>query len=352
MNKILVIGLGAGDLEQLPLGIYNTLKKSENLYVRTKEHPVIAELEQEGLVFHSFDPIYEKFANFADVYEEICTSLLQLAKEHSLVYAVPGHPLVAEYTVQLLLERGLEQEVNIEIGGGQSFLDPLFQALKIDPIDGFQLLDATNLKRDDIQIKQHCLIGQVYDMFTASEVKLTLMEKLPDDYPIYIVTAAGSKNEQIKKVPLYELDRDWAVNNLTTVYVPPVEDETIRYKDFTKLREIIAELRGPHGCPWDKEQTHQSLQKYLLEEANEFIEAINEGDIDHMVEELGDVLLQVMLHAQIGEDEGYFSIDDVVHSISEKMIRRHPHVFGDVKADTVEEVLKNWQEIKRQEKEE
>ena len=123
------------------------------------------------------------------------------------------------------------------------------------------------------------------------------------------------------------------VDNLTTVYVPPVKDETILFKEFAKLRQVIAELRGPNGCPWDKKQTYQSLKKYLIEEAYELIEAINNDDIDHMIEELGDVLLQVMLHAQIGEDEGYFSIDDVIYGITAKMIRRHPHVFGNVEVN-------------------
>jgi tetrapyrrole methylase family protein/MazG family protein len=149
---------------------------------------------------------------------------------------------------------------------------------------------------------------------------------------------------------LYELDREFALNNLTSVYIPPVKDEKILLKNFSKLREIIAELREPNGCPWDMEQTHESLKKYLIEETYEVIDAISSGDIDHLIEELGDVLLQVMLHAQIGEDDGYFSIDEVIEGLSAKMIRRHPHVFGDIQANTAEEVVQNWQEIKKEEK--
>lgn len=344
------MGLGAGDIDQLPIGIYRQIKQSEHTYLRTKEHPVVKELMEEGLKFQSFDDIYEKHDTFEEVYEEISGQLFALAEKDSILYAVPGHPLVAERTVQLLLERGRAHNIEVEIGGGQSFLDPLFQALKIDPIEGFQLLDATSLNREEVEIQQHIIIGQVYDTFMASEVKLTLMEKLPDDYEVYIVTAAGSKSENIRKVPLFELDREVTLDNLTSVYVPPVSDDVILYKQFPKLRQIIAELRGPNGCPWDKEQTHHSLKKYLIEEAYELIEAINEEDIDHMVEELGDVLLQIMLHAQIGEDDGYFSIEEVIESISAKMVRRHPHVFGDVNAETADDVVKNWKEIKQAEK--
>jgi tetrapyrrole methylase family protein/MazG family protein len=350
VKKIEIVGLGAGDLEQLPVGVYKKLLHAPQLFLRTKEHPVISELEKEGLSYTSFDSVYEKYDQFEAVYEEIARTLLNLAQTEAVIYAVPGHPLVAEQTVQLLLEYGPKEDVEIIIGGGQSFLDALFASLKIDPVEGFQLLDGTALSASQLQIDQHIIISQVYDQFTASNVKLTLMEKLPDDYQVYIVTAAGSKQEHIEKLPLYELDRNVSINNLTSVYVPPVTEEEILLKNFSKLRAIIAELRGPNGCPWDKEQTHESLKKYLIEETYEVIDAIDSEDIDHLIEELGDVLLQVLLHAQIGEDDGYFSIDDVIEAVSAKMIRRHPHVFGNVIAANSEEVLQNWQEIKKQEK--
>lgn len=349
-NKIIIIGLGAGDLDQLPLGVYKKIKQAENLFLRTKEHPVISELEGEELDYQSFDDIYEKHDGFEAVYEEITEVLLEQAGKGQVIYAVPGHPLIAERTVQLLLERGPEKGIEIEIGGGQSFLDAMFQSLAIDPIEGFQLLDGTDLSTESMNFSSHTIIGQVYDPFVASEVKLTLMEKLPDDYEVFIVTAAGSSNEVIKRIPLYELDRETELSNLTSVYVPPVRNEEILYKEFGKLRSIIAQLRGPDGCPWDRKQTHQSLKKYLIEEAYELLEAIDNEDIDHVIEELGDVLLQVVLHAQIGEDEGYFTIDDVIEGLSAKMVRRHPHVFGERVAENEEEVMRNWQEIKEQEK--
>jgi tetrapyrrole methylase family protein / MazG family protein len=350
VKKIEILGLGAGDLEQLPVGVYKKLLNAGTLFLRTKEHPVVLDLEKEGLTYTSFDSTYEKHDQFEQVYEEIAQTLLQKADRETVVYAVPGHPLVAERTVQLLLDYGPKQGVEISIGGGQSFIDALFTSVKIDPIEGFQLLDGTSLHKAQLQIDQHMIISQVYDQFIASNVKLTLMEKLPDDYQVFIVTAAGSSQEIIEKVPLYELDRNVSINNLTSVYVPPVQEEQILLKNFSKLREIIAELRSPTGCPWDREQTHESLKKYLIEETYEVIDAINNGDIDHLIEELGDVLLQVMLHAQIGEDDGYFSIDDIIEGLSAKMIRRHPHVFGNVQADNAEEVVRNWQEIKQLEK--
>jgi tetrapyrrole methylase family protein/MazG family protein len=350
MNEITIIGLGAGDLEQLPLGIYKKLIQTGQCYVRTADHPVIGDLKREGIDFTAFDGIYEKHDQFEDVYEEIAETLLDEASNRSVLYAVPGHPMVAEKTVQLLLEKGPALGIAIKLEGGQSFLDPLFQAVRIDPIEGFQLLDGTDLSPDDLHITQHMIIGQVYDAFSASDVKLTLMEKLPDDYEVYIVTAAGSSQEKVTKCALFELDRQMELSNLTSVYVPPVKDEALRYREFSKLRRVIAELRGPDGCPWDKKQTHESLKKYLIEEAYELIDSIDEGDDEGMVGELGDVLLQVMLHSQIGEDEGMFTIDDVIEGITAKMIRRHPHVFGDVEVNGEEDVLVNWQKIKEGEK--
>jgi tetrapyrrole methylase family protein / MazG family protein len=347
-KKISIIGLGAGDLNQLSLGIYRKIKETKHLYLRTKEHPVVADLSKEGITFQSFDEIYEKHDQFENVYEEIVTKLCSEANDKDLVYAVPGHPLVAEKTVQLLLEKKSEYTVSVE--GGQSFIDPLFTALEIDPIEGFQFVDALTFKNAQLQLEQHIIICQVYDQMIASDVKLNLMEQLPDDYEVYIVTAAGSELEEIKKVKLFELDRGMELTNLTSVYVPPVKEERLLYHQFTTLRSVITALRGPGGCPWDQEQTHKSLKKYLLEEAYELLEAIDNEDDEHMAEELGDVLLQIMLHSQIAEEEGMFTVNDVILGVTEKMIRRHPHVFGDVTATSVDDVLSNWNEIKRMEK--
>ncbi|TWT02175.1 nucleoside triphosphate pyrophosphohydrolase [Planococcus sp. CPCC 101016] len=350
MNTIHIIGLGAGDLDQLPLGVYKKLKAADNLYVRTEDHPVLAELAPEGITFKSFDSIYEKHDAFSPVYEEIAETLIDLSQQASVVYAVPGHPLVAEQTVQNLIAAEKQGRCQLAIEGGHSFLDSLFGALRIDPIEGFQLMDGTEMTSDQVNMTQHLLIAQVYDSFSASEVKLTLMEKYPDDYPVTIVTAAGSADEVLRTVPLHELDRSSEVNNLTTVYVPPAVEQTQRLKEWQTFRSIIAKLRSPEGCPWDREQTHESLSPFLIEEAHELLQAIQEENDEAIADELGDVLLQVFLHAQIGQDNGYFQLEDVLESISSKMIRRHPHVFGDVSAEDSEQVVANWQEIKAQEK--
>ncbi|WP_164670629.1 nucleoside triphosphate pyrophosphohydrolase [Virgibacillus doumboii] len=346
-NKIEIIGLGAGNLDQLPLGVYKKITNTNHsVFVRTKDHPVINALQNEGVSFTSFDHIYETSDQFETVYQNITEILLEEAAGSSVIYAVPGHPMLAEKTVQLLLE---QEKVTVEVSGGQSYLDDLFTALKIDPIDGFQFVDGTGFDRSQLNYRQHIIFCQVYDHFIASDVKLSLLEDLPPDHSISVVEAAGSNQEKITKVPLEELDRSIEVSNLTSVYIPPVPSHMLNHT-FSRLREVIAVLRGPDGCPWDKKQTHETLREYAVEEVYELIEAIDEQDDEGIVEELGDILLQVMLHSQIGEDDGYFTVNEVIGSITNKMIHRHPHIFADKSVESIDDVYKTWDALKQEEK--
>ncbi|QDX91976.1 nucleoside triphosphate pyrophosphohydrolase [Brevibacillus laterosporus] len=352
VNTIYVVGLGAGNLDQMPLGMYKRLKQTNHLYVRTADHPVLDQLVDEGLTYTSFDTIYEKNDSFEQVYQEIVQHLLsKVKKEGEVTYAVPGHPLVAERTVQLLLSHAVEEQVEVEVLGGQSFLDPLFARLAIDPIEGFALLDATSMKADQVNPGLHTVIAQVYDQMSASDAKLTLMEVLPDEYEVVVATAVGIEGREIvERLPLYDLDRVEHLGNLSLIYVPPATEESVKQRQFSYLKDVIATLRGPEGCPWDRKQTHQSLRRYLLEEAYETVEAIDEDDVDALCEELGDVLLQIMLHAQIASEEGYFTIEDIISTLTAKMIRRHPHVFGESEVADADAVVVNWEQIKAQEK--
>ena len=346
-HKIEIIGLGAGDINQLALGIYKKLIDANNvIYTRTLDHPAVQSLMEEGVTLESFDEHYEMHDQFADVYQSIVENLLEEAKKKPVIYTVPGHPMLAEKTVQLLLE---QKEVEVKVTGGHSYLDDLFTAIKMDPIEGFQFVDGTSFERSQLDFRHHIIFCQVYDRFIASNVKLTLLEDLPADYEVVVVEAAGSENEKMNRIPLNELDHSMEISNLTSVYVPPAPDSFLNHT-FNRLREVIRALRAPGGCPWDRKQTHETLREYAIEEVYELIDAIDDQDDEGIIEELGDILLQVMLHSQIGEDDGYFMVDDVIRSITEKMIHRHPHVFADTKVETVEDVYKNWDELKREEK--
>lgn len=358
--QISVVGLGSGGAEQLTLGIWKLLQSADQLFVRTKHHPVIALLDEESIGYTSFDDVYERHHNFPDVYEEIVAALIDHTKKLAaqgkaahVVYAVPGHPMVAESTVQQLLARCETEGIKLDIRGGESFLDAAFAALRFDPIEGFALLDAADLQPAQLQPQLHTIIGQVYDQYTASDVKLALMERYPDDYEVIVGHALGvAEQEQIIKLPIYELDRIEGYHNLSIIYVPRSTDDALRNRTFDRLHEIIAVLRGPNGCPWDMEQTHQSIRKNFIEELYEALEAIDADDPAAMQEEFGDVLLQIMLHSQMEEELGSFSVYDVLQSLNEKLIYRHPHVFGENSASDAEDALKNWEAMKAKEQEE
>ncbi|SUY34640.1 nucleotide pyrophosphohydrolase [Clostridium perfringens] len=344
-----IMGLGPGAYEALTIGALKELKNNKNIYFRTEKHPTVDFLKDEGIKFESYDHAYEKYDSFDDVYKYIAEDLITKIKDdEDLIYAVPGHPLVAEKSVINLIELCKENNIQYEVLPAVSFVDAMMEALQVDPIEGVKIIDAFDMKNQILDKRVGTIITQVYNNFIASEVKLRLLEGYEDDTEIIFVRAAGIEGlESIRKIPLYELDWQEDIDYLTSIYIPK---DLGNKKDFQDLLDIIETLRNPGGCPWDREQTHESLKSALLEECYEVIDAIENEDEDALIEELGDVLLQVVFHASIGKEDGYFDIMDVIGGISNKMINRHPHVFGNEEANTSEQVLVNWDEIKKEEK--
>lgn len=344
-----IMGLGPGAYEALTIGALKELKNNKNIYFRTEKHPTVDFLKDEGIKFESYDHAYEKYDSFDDVYKYIAEDLITKIKDdEDLIYAVPGHPLVAEKSVVNLIELCKENNIQYEVLPAVSFVDAMMEALQVDPIEGVKIIDAFDMKNQILDKRVGTIITQVYNNFIASEVKLRLLEGYEDDTEIIFVRAAGVEGlESIRKIPLYELDWQEDIDYLTSIYIPK---DLGNKKDFQDLLDIIETLRNPGGCPWDREQTHESLKSALLEECYEVIDAIENEDEDALIEELGDVLLQVVFHASIGKEDGYFDIMDVIGGISNKMINRHPHVFGNEETNTSEQVLVNWDEIKKEEK--
>lgn len=348
-----VVGLGSGDDNQLTLGVLRKLESASRIFLRTAEHPVVRFLQERGLAFETFDKVYEANESFEAVYESITAELIRLAQEAagSIVYAVPGHPFVAEKTTKLLKEHCPAAGIELQVIGGESFLDQAFARFGFDPIEGFQLLDASELSPRTLNPRLHTVIGQVYDMYTASEAKLSLMELYPDDHTVYVGHALGVEGqEQLLELPLYELDRIEGYGNLSLIYIPRSDSEALMNRTFERLHEIVQILRSPEGCPWDREQTHLSIRKNLIEETYEVLETLDDDDPDAMCEEMGDLLLQIMLHSQMEEENGTFTVYDVIAGLNEKLIRRHPHVFGTSGAEDADEALVRWDEVKAEEK--
>lgn len=346
MHTIYIFGLGPSNVSQMPKGIYERIMEQEKIYLRTMEHPAAIELKEQGVQIESFDSIYEdQGEDFEKVYATIVTQLKELATEADVYYGVPGHPAVAETTVQILLKENIPTEVI----GGKSFIDDLFAAVHIDPIKGFQLMDSYDLDADMIYPLDPLLVMQVFDSYRASEVKLALLEIYPAEHKVALIDAAGSSEEKVQWIPLYELDFFEGIYNLRTLYVPVLNrDEAVH--SFTTMQSYIDDVfDGDTGDAWIKEQSGEDLLAYFQEELDELKEAFANDDIENVVEELGDLLMQVLYQTAIGEREDLFSLEEVLEGINRKIRRRHPHIFDGVKAETPAEVDALWQEIKKQE---
>lgn len=345
---IKIMGLGPGAKDAITLGALETIKNSPIVYIRTEKHPTVEYLKNLNIEFSTYDSFYETGNNFDQVYDSIAKDIIKNYEEKGdLVYAVPGHPLVAEKTVNILIDICKSKNIKYEIMPAVSFIDAMMESLEIDPVNGLKVIDAFDLKEQQQDRRSDTIITQVYNQFIASEVKIWLSQYYDDDKEIYFVRAAGVKElESIRKIHIFEIDRQTDIDYLTSLYIP--KDKNV--KDFKDLLDIIEILRGENGCHWDREQTHESLKKALIEECYEVLEGIDEKNEDMMVEELGDVLLQIVFHAQIGKEEGYFEINDVIKGICNKMILRHPHVFANESLETSEQVLVSWDKIKKEEK--
>ncbi len=343
-----VLGLGPGPAGLITLETMRLLEEAGEVLVRTSRHPCIDELRERGVRMRFMDRHYEEGASMDEVYPSIVAEVVEEARDKGeAYYAVPGFALLAERTVQLLLE----EEVELRIRGAVSFFAAVLGALGRDAVEGMLLLDADRLLERGygmLDPRVDTMLSQVDSRLKASEVKLVLLELYPPSHSARVVRAAGMPHAKVEEVPLEELDRGERFDHLTTIFLPPLAEEEIF--DFQRLLDIVARLRAPGGCPWDRKQTHESLARHMVEEAHEAVDAIHHRDLDHLAEELGDLLLQVVLHGQIGSEEGTFDVRDSLHSITAKLLRRHPHVFGDVKLDTPEQVIARWERIKAEER--
>ena len=351
--RITVVGLGPGDASLLTVEARDVLAAAPEVWLRTARHPTVAGLPA-GPRYESFDALYESLDTFDAVYDAIVARVLELARRpEGALYAVPGHPLVGEATVRGLLDRAPMDGIDVRVLPAVSFVDTALVALGLDPLaGGLLVLDALALgdHRRLLVPERPTLIAQLYDRRAATQAKLALLESYPPEHPVRLLRASGTADAGVDDVPLAALDRSDAFDHLTTLYLPPVP-LMLDVRSFEGVRAIVARLRAPEGgCPWDLEQTHETLKRFLLEEAYEALDALDEGEPARMAEELGDLLMQVVLHAQVAEDDGEFAIEDVLGAIGAKLVRRHPHVFGDVSVDGAGDVIRNWDALKKEER--
>ncbi|MGD2027018.1 MAG: nucleoside triphosphate pyrophosphohydrolase [Anaerolineales bacterium] len=351
MAGITILGLGPGSSKHLTREAWEVLQAADEIYLRTSQHPTVSELPG-VLIAHSFDDIYTQETDFSRVYERIVEQVLKLGRRsQGVLYAVPGHPYTAEATCPEIIHRAQVEGIPTRVVEGLSFLEPIFTSLRIDPLPQTTIVDALELVSayyPKFPPDAPALVAQLYSPVLSGEVKITLMSQYPDEHPVRLVHAAGTPEAVIEEVPLYQIDQSEHIGLLTSLYIPPLGDFT-SYEGFQGL---IAHLRSPEGCPWDREQNHQSLRTNLMEESYEALSAIDADDPVAMQEEFGDLLLQVVLQTQIAAEYGEFSMADVIRGIHTKLVRRHPHVFEDTELEDAEAVIKNWEKIKAAERKE
>ena len=343
MATVVVVGLGPAGPELLTEAAKEAIDRIPARYVRTTRHPAAAAVRGA----RSFDDVYERAASIDEVYADIVDALAEAAANAGeVLYAVPGSPLVAERTVELLWA---DDRVHVEVVPGLSFLDLAWARLAVDPVaSGVRIIDGRRFAVEAAGERGPLLVAQCDAKQVLSDIKLAAGDGHPDE--VSVLQHLGMPDESVRTVAWEDLDRDVDADHLTSLYLPvgapPIAAEVARFA------ELVRTLR--QRCPWDREQTHRTLTRHLLEETYEVLEAIEAldgpGGVEHLEEELGDLLFQVVFHATLAAEEGSFTLADVATGIHDKLVRRHPHVFGTVEAETAGQVMRNWEQIKREEK--
>jgi tetrapyrrole methylase family protein/MazG family protein len=359
--RVVVVGLGPAGADLVLPAARDALERIPNRYVRTMRHPAVAELAADGIELRSFDDEYDAADDVEEVYARIAAALLEVAATAGEVaYAVPGNPAVAERSVALLRDAAARGDITLEIVPGLSFAELAWARLGVDPMAGARFADSRQLTAETVAGGGPLLIAQCDTRLVLSDVKLVLLEVLPADAPVTVLQRLGLPDEQVHTVVLADLDRDVEPDHLTALLVESRAGAAAR--ELARLLGLAERLRGPGGCPWDADQTHHSLTRYLLEEAYEVVETVEalppdapRGDVRAeayraLEDELGDLLYQVIFHAVLAAEAGAFDMSDVARGIHDKLVRRHPHVFGDTEADTSSDVMRNWEQIKKDEK--
>lgn len=346
MSTIQIIGLGAGNTDDLTVRAYKALSEKIPTFARTDRHPIVDELRK-NMDIESFDDYFEKYDTFDEIYEKMTLKLIELSKQYGkITYCTAGSPYYGDIVTKKLINE-YKSEINTIIIDGMSFLDKCLKLSGYADYNNITVLDCLEADEFSFDVNSFNIITQVYDLEIASQLKIKLMEIYPEGVNTLIVNVL---EENVKDVPLFMIDQEKNYGFSTYFCILPIEISKNRVYNINNLLRIVKVLRGPDGCPWDKKQTHHSIRQHVIEEAYEVVDAIDNYDIDNLVEELGDLLFQVVFHAELGSEEGYFNFSDVVTNLCKKMYFRHPHVFGDVKADNAEDALISWENSKLKEK--
>lgn len=356
---ITIAGLGPGSRRYRTLETVDAIAAAQRIILRTAVHPDLDDLTADPRVV-ACDDLYQRGQSFEAVYEAIAGRVIEGAGAGDLLYLTPGHPRYGEQVTERIERLAAEAGHRVQVLAAVSAFDVLAVALHRDLMrEEPQSIDATTLASSldvepfaaglvDLSPYRPVLVTQVFSQEMAAAAKLALSRLFPDEHPVSVARAAGTPGEAVATMPLHRLDRA-TVDHLTSVWIDPLPADAAG-RAFAGLLRVAARLRTPEGCPWDREQTAGSLIPSLLEEAYEVVEALQGNDADHAAEELGDLLLHIVMQSQIAEEDELFRIEDVVEAITTKLIRRHPHVFGASTAASAKDVLGIWQRVKADER--
>ena len=346
---ITVVSLGPGDPELMTMQTVSALRKARRLILRTRRHAAAPWLEENGIAFDALDEWYDRYDDFDALHQALARHLWEQAQSCPVTYAVMDASCDASVAALSAL---CPEDGTLTLLPGLSLTDVYLSELPgaTSRLSGLRTLPATACAAARHDPRLPLLITELDSPVLAGEVKLWLGDLYGDESPVVFFPSRVKAHRRPVSIQLMALDRQHTYDHTCAVYVPasPLRERS-RFC-FEDLLEVMEILRGENGCPWDREQTHKSLRKYLLEEAYEAAGAIDEEDPDHLADELGDVLLQVVFHASVGASHGEFAIGDVTTDICRKMIYRHAHIFGTDHCATAGEVADNWEKLKKAEK--
>ena len=344
--SVMIVGLGPGPTNALTQATLDAINAIEVQFVRTRKHPTASLLPRAT----SFDELYERFDTFDEVYAAITEQVVAAAIQHGeVLYAVPGSPLILENSVTQLAR---DPRITVQILPAMSFLDLAWAAIGIDPVNaGVRLIDGHRFASEAAGERGPLLVAQVHADWVLSDLKLAY-ESSTGDEPVVLLHHLGLADQRVEHTTWKHLDQGVSADHLTSLYIPQLASPIAG--EMAELHQLARTLR--EQCPWDREQTHQSLIKYLVEETYEVVDALGALDPDDpttddaLIEELGDLLYQIEFHATIAEQQGRFSMVDIARAIHSKLVRRHPHVFGDVVANNADDVVSTWDAVKKTER--
>lgn len=346
-QNITVVSLGPGDPELLTAQSMNAMKKAKRLIFRTAQHPVCAALTEAGVQSTSLDDYYDRYEDFDEMHRDMAKALWTKAEHHAVVFAVLDagtDGAVRELRAQQ------PQDAVLRILPGVTLADACIAQLpgNLAPIGALRTIPAEDAVTAAADPTTPLLITEIWNRSLACDLKLRLCDVYGDELPTVLFPSTVKTNRKPQNIQLWEMDRLHTYDHTVCLYLPAVPLQQRTRYSFQDLQSIMHQVR--RQCPWDREQTHQTLRRYLIEEAYEAVGAVDEGDMDHLADELGDVLLQVAFHADIAESAYEFTMQDITTAIVHKMLYRHAHIFGNAHCDTPEEVADSWEKLKKAEK--